>query len=199
MEDKTLKQIVIDNPQASSTLEQFQLDFCCGGDKTLKQACLEKGVDLQKVIQTLQHSQQQPISHGQQNLDQLSAQELWDYIVKTHHQFLKTEIPPLLQLMDKVNRVHSAKHPELTQLHQVVHDSMKHLLDHLEYEESTFPKLHTDELGKEHEDQGKSFETIATLTNNFEPPADACNSYKMLYKRLRTVVEDTHKHVNAEN
>ena len=69
----------------AQVFKKYGLDFCCGGKKTVKEACAEKGIDVTKVEQELQSADKnnftsRPIPYNEWSLDFLA-----DYIVNTHH------------------------------------------------------------------------------------------------------------------
>jgi regulator of cell morphogenesis and NO signaling len=51
----------------------------------------------------------------------------------------------------------------------------------------------------EHDEVGAALAQLRRLTGGYAPPADACNSYRAMLDRLRTLELDTHRHVHEEN
>ena len=51
----------------------------------------------------------------------------------------------------------------------------------------------------EHSAEGERFEEIVKLTNNYTPPADACNTYKVTYQMLQEFETDLNRHIHLEN
>ena len=51
----------------------------------------------------------------------------------------------------------------------------------------------------EHDNEGARFREIDKLTNNYNPPADACNTYKVTYAMLDEFEKDLHLHIHLEN
>ena len=54
-------------------------------------------------------------------------------------------------------------------------------------------------MKNEHDNEGERFRHIAKLTDNYTPPADACNTYKVTYAMLDEFEKDLHLHIHLEN
>ena len=54
-------------------------------------------------------------------------------------------------------------------------------------------------MESEHETVGEWMHKIQQLSNNFTPPAHACNTYKVLYSKLEEFQDDLHQHIHLEN
>ncbi|HEU0110018.1 MAG TPA: iron-sulfur cluster repair di-iron protein [Flavisolibacter sp.] len=220
--DETLGQIAAKDLRKAQVFKKYGLDFCCGGKKTVKQACAEKGLDVTKVEQELQQADQlpstRPLPYGDWSLDFLA-----DYIVNTHHLYVKKNLPDIKAYAEKVTKVHGNHHTELVRIRQLVEDINTELLAHMVKEERIlFPYIKELELAKndrkslnaahfgtvqnpismmemEHENVGQNLETIRELSNNYSLPEDACASYSMLYRMLDEFEEDLHLHIHLEN
>lgn len=220
--DETLGQIAAKDLRKAQVFKKFGLDFCCGGKKTVKQACAEKGLDVTKVEQELQQADKLPSSrslpYGDWSLDFLA-----DYIINTHHSYVKKNLPDIKAYAEKVMKVHGSQHPELLRIHQLVEEVNMELMAHMVKEERVlFPyikelvaaknntqTLHAAHFGTiqnpinmmemEHELVGKNLEVIRKLSNNYLLPEDACASYSLLYRMLDEFEEDLHLHIHLEN
>ncbi|MEJ7676612.1 MAG: hemerythrin domain-containing protein [Segetibacter sp.] len=51
----------------------------------------------------------------------------------------------------------------------------------------------------DHEAAGQILYELNGLTNQYTPPASACNSFKLLYHKLKALEEDLHQHIHLEN
>ena len=51
----------------------------------------------------------------------------------------------------------------------------------------------------EHDDEGKAFEQIKTLSDNYKVPEDGCNTYRITYEELQAFEKDMHLHIHLEN
>jgi regulator of cell morphogenesis and NO signaling len=221
--DETLGQIAAKDLRKAQIFKKYGLDFCCGGKKTVKQACAEKGLDVTKVEQELQHADQnfktRPLAFDEWNLDFLV-----DYIINTHHNYVKKILPDLVGYATKVAKVHGNHHPELLKIKQLTDEINTELSAHLIKEEKVlFPYIkqlvissqdnslpkQAEHFGTvqapinmmemEHEIVGKNLEEIKILSNNFALPEDACASYSLLYRLLEEFQEDLHIHIHLEN
>lgn len=220
--DETLGQIIAKDLRKAQVFKKYGLDFCCGGKKTVKEACAEKGIDVTKVEQELQQTNQlsssRPLPYTDWSLDFLA-----DYIVNTHHSYVTKNLPDLTAYAKKVMKVHGNHHPELIRIHQLVEEVTAELTAHLVKEEKVlFPyikelvaaknntqPLHAAHFGTvqnpinmmemEHELVGKNLAEIRELSNNYLLPEDACASYSLLYRMLDEFEEDLHLHIHLEN
>lgn len=220
--DETLGQLAAKDLRKAQVFKKYGLDFCCGGKKTVKQACAEKGLDVTKVEQELQQADRvpasRPLPYNEWSLDFLA-----DYIINTHHSYVRKNLPDIKAYAEKVMRVHGSRHPELIQVHQLVEEINTELTAHLTKEENIlFPyikelvavqkktqPLHTAHFGSvqnpinlmeaEHELVGKNLDDIRNLTNNYLLPEDACASYSLLYRMLDEFEDDLHLHIHLEN
>ncbi len=220
--DETLGELAAKDLRKAEVFKKFGLDFSCGGKKTVKEACADKGLDVTKVEQELQKADKEPASHpipyDEWNLDFLA-----DYIVNTHHSYIRKKLPDIVIYADKVMTVHGAPHPELIEINQLVVALNSGLTDHLETEEKLlFPYIkelvRTDknipapqtpqfksieailsQHEKEHEAVGEKLSSIRSLSNNYTLPEDACASYSLLYRMLAEFEEDIHLHIHLEN
>lgn len=220
--EESLGQLAAKDLRKAQIFKKYGLDFCCGGKKTVKQACAEKGLDVTKIEQELQQADKmpatRPLSYDEWGLDFLA-----DYIVNTHHSYVKKTLPELRGYAAKVARVHGTRHPELLAIHQLVENVNAELSAHLAKEEQVLfpyikeivaavnraekiPTAHFGTIGNpismmetEHEMAGKDLAQIRNLSNNFSLPGDACASYSLLYRLLEEFEDDLHIHVHLEN
>lgn len=220
--DETLGEIAAKDLRKAEVFKKYGLDFSCGGKKTVKEACADKGLDVTKVEQELQKADKAPASHpipyDEWNLDFLA-----DYIVNTHHSYIRKKLPDIVTYADKVMTVHGALHPELLEINQLVITLNSGLTDHLETEEKLLfpyikelvradkstPAPHTPQFEsvqailsqheKEHAAVGEKLNSIRSLTNGYTLPEDACASYSLLYRMLAEFEEDIHLHIHLEN
>lgn len=220
--DETLGQIAAKDLRKAEIFKKYGLDFCCGGKKTVKQACAEKGLDVTKIEQELQQADKnpatRPLPYGDWSLDFLA-----DYIVNTHHSYVKKSLPEIRGYAAKVAQVHGDRHPELSNVLQLVEEVNRELTSHMLKEEKVlFPFIKDlvaagnnekpvqashfgtvqnpiNMMEMEHEMVGKNLEEIRTLTNNYTLPEDACASYSLLFKMLDEFENDLHTHIHLEN
>ncbi|MBS1640343.1 MAG: iron-sulfur cluster repair di-iron protein [Bacteroidetes bacterium] len=221
--EETLGQIAAKDLHKAQIFKKYGLDFCCGGKKTVKEACAEKGIDATKVEQELQNADKnnftsRPIPYNDWSLDFLA-----DYIVNTHHTYVRNNLPDIRAYAQKVLRVHGGHHPELQRVYELVETVNAELSSHLVKEEKIlFPyikqiaaakngtkNLDTNPFGSvqhpinmmemEHEIAGNAMDEIRHITNNYTLPEDACASYSLLYRMLDEFEDDLHIHIHLEN
>lgn len=221
--EQTLGELVAADLHKAAIFKKYGLDFCCGGKKTVKQACAEKGIDVTKVEQALQEADKSIVSSRPLPYNDWSLDFLCDYIVNTHHSYIRKTLPEIMAYAEKVNKVHGKAHPELIRIFHLVEEIPMELLTHLVKEEKVlFPYikalLHAKNITEilnaeqfqtiknpihmmemEHEIVGNNLAQIRILTNNYTLPVDACASYSLLYKLLAAFEDDLHLHIHLEN
>jgi regulator of cell morphogenesis and NO signaling len=219
---ETLGEIVSKDLRKAETFKKFGLDFCCGGKKSLEDACKEKGLDILQVRNELEKTSHASTGTPQHDFDSWSLSFLADYIVNVHHAYVKQNIPILLELSQKVATRHGKAHPELNQIAEKVSAMANELTLHLKKEEGIlFPYIKQLEnpdtsygqmsqafgsvkqpvavMENDHDIVGQLAEEIKNLTNNYTLPENACNSYGLLYKKLEDFENDLHMHIHLEN
>lgn len=220
--EETLGEIAVKDLKKAQIFKKYGLDFCCGGKKTVKEACAEKGLDVTKVEQELQQADKvvssKPLPYNDWSLDFLA-----DYIVNTHHSYVSKILPDIRTYSKKVQGVHGNRHPELTRVNELVEAINDELTAHMMKEEKIlFPyikelvynKSHSGSsapsqfgsvqnpirmMETEHETVGNNMAEIRELTENYTLPQDACASYSLLYRMLEEFEDDLHLHIHLEN
>lgn len=220
--DETLGEIAAKDLRKAQIFKKYGLDFCCGGKKTVKEACKEKGLDATKVEQELQQADKLPASRPLP-YNEWELGFLADYIVNTHHGYVKKNLPDIKAYADKVARVHGSRHPELLPIQQLVTEVYNEMMSHMVKEEKIlFPYIKelsnaingnqppqaahfgtvqnpVNMMEMEHELVGKNMEEIRQHSNNYALPEDACASYSLLYRMLDEFEDDLHLHIHLEN
>jgi len=219
---ETLGEIATKDIRKAQVFKKYGLDFCCGGKKTVKEACEEKGINVATVEKELSEVEKaqttRELPYNDWNLDFLA-----DYIVNTHHTYVRKHLPDIRAYADKVNKVHGKAHPELNKVHQLVEVINTDFMAHMPKEEDVlFPyikhlvtaknnpsafkkaafgtvKSPINMMELEHETVGNALEEIRKITNNYMLPSDACASYTLLFRMLDEFEEDTHLHIHLEN
>ncbi|MBK6347835.1 MAG: iron-sulfur cluster repair di-iron protein [Bacteroidales bacterium] len=212
----TIGEIVANDFRAASIFKEAGIDFCCGGNKSLTEACKEKSADESHLIQQLDTLAQTPVS-GAMNFKEWELGFLCDYIVNTHHKFVLKNLPELVFYTQKIAEVHGGHHPELIEVASLFTRINEELLQHLRNEkEVLFPAIKEAEkkasaqvksiivseisrMQGEHEFAGGAMDTINVLTQNYLIPDDACNTYRVSLKLLEQFEDDLHIHVHLEN
>lgn len=206
-------------PQTARILEDLQIDYCCGGNRSLDDACQGRGLDAEAVLTRLEEAVRESDECNHIDWNGLSLGELCDRIESTHHAYLRTELPRLSSLIEKVTGVHGARHPELAELQAVFADLRGELEPHMFKEERIlFPAIRQLDrdartppfafgtvanpirmMEHEHEQAGAALQRIRQLTRDFSAPQDACNTWRVMLDGLRELEADMHQHIHKEN
>jgi len=200
--------VVKENYARAAAFQQFGLDFCCGGGKTVEAACAANGIDAEDVLAALEVAD---AGGGDSDpaLDKTPA-ELAQYITEVHHGYVRRTLPALMQFSEKVARVHGATYPQLVELAGVVSEMAREMTEHMEAEETgIFAQLTgaedpaavegIDQLEDEHEHVGGLMRRARELTDGFRPPEGACATYRATFALLEEFESDLHRHVHLEN
>jgi regulator of cell morphogenesis and NO signaling len=208
-------QLVAEIPERARVFEEFDIDYCCGGKRTLGEACSRRGIDPEIVLKKLDLVDA-GIHASQVDWRTKPLPELCDHIVATHHQYLRRELPRLQTLLAKIARVHGERHPELIRVVNVFEPFQQELDQHMDKEEQVlFPLVKRLAMSaipgnrsmlapirvmeSEHDQAGAALEEIRRLTNGYQLPPDACTTYRVAFDGLRRLEEDMHLHVHLEN
>lgn len=219
---ETVGSIVAKDFRTAEVLGKYGIDFCCGGNLPLAQACREKGIDLPALRRELEQVSARPQERSQ-NYDAWDLPFLSDYIVNQHHSYLKENTPTIAAYANKIAQVHGANHPEVVQIAEIFDKLAADMAQHLKTEEEQlFPAIRKltelrktggatndeetarlkavlAELGHEHDEVGAAVHEIRRLAKNYTVPGDVCNTFMVTYQKLKEFEDDLHKHVHLEN
>ncbi len=217
---KTVRELALEVPHATRVFEKLGIDYCCGGGKSLEEACSVAQVSVDEVLQSLDTTA--PADSGV-DWKTASLRELIEHILSRHHAYVKAEIPRLQALLAKVNSVHGERHPELAAIQDEFRAVSGELLMHcMKEEQILFPYIGEMETARlqrraveppmfgtvrspiqmmimEHDSAGEALRTIRQASNGFTAPADGCVSYQTLYRALAEFEADLHQHTHLEN
>jgi regulator of cell morphogenesis and NO signaling len=217
---QTVGEIVVHNPNLSRVFEAIGIDYCCGGKNTLAQVCREKGLDQQQVLDQLQEADRSADPSGLQvDVADMSLTELVDHIERTHHAYLQEELPRLAAMAAKVAARHGGRDPRLHDVQETLRAMTEELALHMFKEEQRLfpmirqleasdraPAIHCGTLVNpirqmefEHDDAGAALKRLRALTDGFEPPEWACNTYRALLAGFAYLERDMHSHIHKEN
>jgi len=215
---KTVRELVVEVPNATRVFEKLGIDYCCGGDRPLEEACASANVAIDDVLRALEQGDTSaPSANRDWNTAPLG--ELVDHIVNKHHAYVKNEVPRLKTLIAKVVGVHGQNHPELEQVQVAFSELANELAGHLVKEEQIlFPYVKQMAGGAgcgpscfgtvrnpirvmmmEHDDAGDKLREMRRITSDYSIPADACTSYATLFRALVEFEQDLHQHIHLEN
>jgi len=222
---RTVRELAIEIPNAARTFEKLGIDYCCGGAKSLRDACAHAHVSVDDVLCALEEGSSFRRAQDAEppNFTAGSLCELVEHILTTHHVYVKQELPRIHQLLNKVVSVHGNNHAELCNIQQTFQRMSAELISHMMKEENIlFPYIvkleravgagqpvprpifgsisnpvHMMEL--EHDSAGAALNEIGALSENYTAPDDACFSYRTLYAALKEFEANLHQHVHLEN
>lgn len=214
-------QIVADNYRSATIFKNHGIDFCCNGNRSIEDVCAQHNLSADQLIKELEST----VSAGSTaNIDYNSwpLDLLADYVEKKHHRYVEARSQEILPYLEKIVRVHGERHPELAEVEQLFKESVGELAMHMKKEELVlFPHIRKmvaaqnsgtsleaafgtvrnpiSMMMHEHDAEGERFRKIAALTNNYTPPADACNTYNITFSFLKEFEDDLHLHIHLEN
>jgi regulator of cell morphogenesis and NO signaling len=217
-----VKDIALSNPAAKQILEDAGLDYCCGGGKSLHEACLHADVPAEEILNRLRENSRD-ISPGDANWTSAPLSDLTRHIRERHHRYVREAIVRVQTLLEKVGAKHGENHPEITDIQRLFTEVGREMIMHMRKEEQIlFPYIDALEkatsahssveppffqtvrnpihaMMKEHDAAGELVKQIRNASSEYTAPADACTSYKALYQDLREFEADLHQHVHLEN
>lgn len=222
--NQTVGELVVERPNRSRIFEQLGIDYCCGGKKSLEDACHRKGLDVNFVIDQLENSNQTQSENGSRiDPSTISLSELADHIQAVHHDYLRSELPRIDQLVNKVANAHGERDPRLLRLVDLFAAFREELMMHMHKEEQIlFPIIRALESGStpdsasdaahcgsitnpirqmesEHDNAGNALEQMRELTDGYQLPEMVCNSHRAMLDALAFLERDMHTHVHKEN
>lgn len=204
----TLSELAITRPGAVGVFQSHGLDFCCHGRRSLAEACTEKGLDAKAVADEIESAE--PPRSSITDWTNAPLTELVDFIERRYHAGLRADLPVLIELARKVERVHADKPTCPRGLTSHLESMAEAIDDHLAKEEQVlFPIVRAGRgrmaacpvqvMESEHEDHGRSLERLKELTGGFRAPAEACASWNALYTGLARLAEELVEHIHLEN
>ncbi len=222
LKEKSLGLIVAENHRAAVVFEKYHLDFCCKGKRTLEQACRESSLPVEEITAALESNFESGSYTNAPGFSRLSMTQLIHYIVSTHHDYVKQEMPVLRAWLQRVASKHGERHPEMVQVFQVFDELMNEMTEHMKKEELVlFPRIQDLEvqaesgsknehtinflqspiqmMEHEHDHAGNLLGKMSELTNDFTPPVDACTTFRLALAGLKAFEMDLHQHVHLEN
>lgn len=220
---KTVREYALETPQTIPVFEKLGIDYCCGGNRPLEEACTAANVPVDEVLKALEAATATPTQPTERELRAGSLAELSAHIVKTHHAFVRRETPQLQDLLQKVCSKHGQKHPEVLHIRSLFHGLSQELTTHMMKEEAIlFPYIERMEesvlqhepilpgpfgsierpiqmMEHEHDSAGVALKAMREASRDYNPPDDACTSFRALYTSLAAFEQDLHQHIHLEN
>lgn len=214
---ETVAQLAVSHPGALAVFTKYNIDYCCGGNRSLEDACRRVGLDPVKIKAEILQAHSEENAHLRP--EKWTSALLADYIVQNHHTYVKKAIPELQALLDKVCDAHESDCVELRYIREAFLELSEELTSHMEKEELIlFPAIKSLESknnadhvlaqtiqgplrGMEHEHRvaGDLINEIRIQSNNYTPPDFACPTFRITYKKLQEFDNDLMRHIHLEN
>ena len=222
LEKMTIGEYVATDFRIAALFSNYNIDFCCKGNKTLSEVCVAKGLDIHQLeneISTILESN----NATEIDFKSFSPNLLIDYILEAHHKYVVANTPVIGLYLDELCKVHGERHPELFEIKKLFKISAAEMENHMQKEEVVlfpFIKMMTAAikdnetiaqphfgtvdfpitmLKEDHETEGNLFAKISEFSSNYAPPIDACETYKVTFAMLQEFEQNLHKHIHLEN
>lgn len=219
---QTVREIALHQPTSIRVFEHLGIDYCCGGNQLLAEACAANHLNVDAVLVALEFAAERPYL-PMPDWSRASLELLCAHIIVKHHAFARRELPRLLDLTRNVLTRHGGVHPELAAIHTTLTRLEFDLNEHFAKEESVlFPYIvglersltDPDEdpvscfgflpdpiavLSHEHDDAVDLLAQLRQLSHQFTPPMGVCLTYRILYTGLEELERDLRQHMHLEN
>lgn len=203
--NQSLGQIAVQLPGATAVFRRLKLDFCCGGQISLRQAVDDKKLDLSPVLTELA-----ALERGGQAPQSTAPAALIDHILERYRAVHRAQLPELIRMARRVESVHRGNPEVPSGLADLLESMEGELLEHMQKEEAIlFPMLkdggnpfvvHPISLMRsEHVSHGQQLDRLARLTHDATPPEGACNTWRALYAGVAQLSDDLMSHIHLEN
>jgi regulator of cell morphogenesis and NO signaling len=206
-------------PKSMEIFKEYNIDFCCGGDRVLGDVIKEQKLNAEEIMTKIEAEYNKVLNEINSEVDWNTASysKLIDYVINTHHAYLVEKLPKISELSAKILRVHGENHEELRKVYKLFHSLKMELEQHLiKEEEIVFPLIKEyeknnsnevldkalktiTELEDEHEGAGDILKELREVTDGYSVPADGCNTYRLTYNLLEELEGDLFKHIHLEN
>lgn len=221
VQTKTVRDLAVEIPGATREFEKLGIDYCCGGQQSIADACAKAGITVDEMLRKLKSGKAMNV--GDSNFEKMPLVQLTQHILDNHHVFTKSEIERLRALMTKVHGVHAQNHPELGRLHTLLDSLFAELEPHMMKEERVlFPYVCELErmvesksvparppfgtvanpvrvMMMDHDNAGELLKEMRKVTDNYKVPEDGCFSFQTLYQAIEAFEKDLHQHIHLEN
>lgn len=215
--DSIIGEVVARDYRTAEIFSRHRIDFCCQGGRTIEEACEKKKINAGQLLTEL-NALHTSVTSEFINYNAWPLDLLADYIEKKHHRYVAEKTQTITRYLTKISQVHGDAHPELREIATLFLAGAQELAAHMKKEELIlFPFIRkmvtsgsaTASFGSvsnpismmkhEHDLEGERFRRIAELSNNYTPPPEACNTYRVTYALLHEFEQDLHLHIHLEN
>jgi len=220
----TVSQMVRDDYRLADVFKKWGINYCCGGNLPLEEACAAKNINLESLETELNEATKTISFPNALQFNEWPVLFLLDYIVYVHHNYLKKAIPSLTQTLNSFVGGHFKKYPYLAAVEETFQNLAAVLLEHTEAEEeSIFPYLKqinntyerkeayghlfvrtmrkplVETISKEHNRVSSLLLSLRQQTNNYRFTDDACTNHRVIYHKLKAFDDDLTQHMHLEN
>ncbi len=219
--DKTVGAVAAADYRITEVFTRHGIDYCCGGDKTIRQACAEQQISPAALLAEITEAVEK--NGAVHSYNEWALDFLADYITNEHHAYVHRMTPLLSGMLDAVVTAHGDHHPEVLEVQRIWQSLSGELIMHIQKEDlMLFPFIKRlvrsqqageqlapprfgsaaeliGQMEEDHESTGDELAALADLTNDFTAPEDACNTFSALYGYLAEFQKKTKEHVHLEN
>jgi regulator of cell morphogenesis and NO signaling len=219
--EKTVGKMVAEDYRKAEVFKRHGIDFCCGGNIPLDQACAEKNADFGVVIKELEEIDNR-MAPKDENFESWEPDMLIDHIVGVHHVYVKKNSSVIREFVNRVKLVHGEHKPNVSEISNRFDGLVVELESHMHKEENIlFPYIKQMQLAKktgssinapfgtvqnpinmmlmEHDSAGNELEALQQLTEDYNPPKGACATHVVSYGHLKDFADDLMRHIHLEN
>lgn len=205
--DRPLSELAREVPGATAIFHKHKLNFCCSGEQSLRQAAQGRQLDPELVaaeLRTLVHSPDET------DVSRAPDAVLIEHILTRYHDVHRQQLPELIRLASRLERVHGRDSQCPVGLSQHLEEMQQELEAHMGKEERVlFPMIlrgagsaarePISVMRQEHDDHGANLTLLERMTGDLSEPEHACTTWRALYSGLRTLRADLMDHIHLEN
>lgn len=211
--EMTIGEVVTELPEAVLVFDKYGIDFCCGGNRSLKKVIGLQDLSEEMVYtELLELAEKRAGAYENKGFNQMEHTVLSKYIEDRHHSYLRRELPEIADILGLILRVHGKNHKELFEVFSLYGRLKSELELHLLKEETMLFPAFADEEGNkediagyakeiisEHEEAGRILQKLRDVTKDYQLPHDACPTFANAYEMLKDLEKDLHQHIHLEN
>ena len=216
----TVGDIVGHDLRTAAVFARHGIDFCCGGRRSLDDACKARGVEPAAILRELEAVE---AIDGAEDMTSWPADALVDYIVTRHHAYVRRQIPAITAMLGKLVAAHGERHASIPRIASTFEALASELTHHMDKEERIlFPfiramvsaRRHRAErlvtpfgtvrnpirmMEDDHQQAAAELWLLRVLSNGFTVPDDGCVTWRACFSELAAFERDLHQHVHLEN